>query len=98
MKRTLTRWISIALLLLAGVARGNGNDTRFSQTLNADDRAASGLTRLSSDEVAVIDALVRRDTVAKAGSTNSDKTPTNFSDRLTADERRTAGLLKLSAT
>jgi hypothetical protein len=70
-------------------------DVRFSNTLNADERDASGLTRLTSDEVAVIDALVRRDTTARAGSTNSDAAAT-FSQRLTRDERGTGGLIKLN--
>lgn len=35
--------------------------TRFSQSLASADRTATGLDRLSSDEIAVIDALIRRD-------------------------------------
>jgi len=97
MKHALCRWVTIGLLVLTA-ARASENDPRFSQTLNVDDRRASGLARLSSDEVAVVDALVRRDTSARAGSTNNDKTAATFSERLTADERRTAGLPKLTAT
>ena len=71
-------------------------DVRFSNTLNAAERESSGLKGLTSDEVAVIDALVRRDTTARAGSANSDPAAATFSQRLTSDERRTAGLTKLN--
>ena len=80
-------------VLATGTAAAASSDVRFSNTLNADERTASGLTKLSSDEVAVIDALVRRDT-ARAGAANPSA-PT-FSGRLTAGERETAGLKKLT--
>jgi hypothetical protein len=95
MKFALSRWLALWLLAF-GTGLAASNDVRFSHTLNATDKAASGLTRLSSDEVAVIDALVRRDTAARAGSATEGAAAT-FSQRLTADERRTAGLPKLSA-
>jgi hypothetical protein len=98
MKHALSRWLALWLLALgAGYA---ANDVRFSLTLEADERKAGGLNRLTSDEVAVIDALVRRDTISRAGSTSANTTEngdTTFSQRLTADERRIAGLQKLSA-
>lgn len=90
--RSLLAWL---FLLSAAVAQTG--DVRFSQTLSADDRTAAGLPRLSSDEVAVIDALVRRDTGARAGTAAADQAPATFSLRLSADERRAAGLAKLSA-
>ncbi len=100
LNRALLRCLTLGLLVLtAAVTRAN--DLRFSQSLNAEDRSAAGITRLSSDEVAVIDALVRRDTATR-GSPTPDPTepaaPATFSQRLTADERRTAGFAKLSAT
>ena len=81
-------------LITCAVALAQG-DVRFSNTLNGEERAAAGLTRLSSDEVAVIDALVRRDTTAR-GATANDEKPATFSQRLTARERETAGLQKLA--
>jgi hypothetical protein len=93
----LFRSLGVWLLALAAL-HADPVDLRFSQTLTAEDRAAAGLSKLSSDEVAVIDALVRRDTSARAGSTNNDKLEATFSQRLTARERDTAGLPKLSAT
>jgi hypothetical protein len=97
MHASLFRWLAVWLLAVAGL-QAAGSDVRFSNTLNGDERGASGLTRLSSDEVAVIDALVRRDTVSRLGSikeTSGDAAV--FSQRLTVDERRTAGISKLSA-
>ena len=95
MKSAVCHWLAFLLVGL-GLVRATPLDVRFSQTLNAEERSASGVTRLSSDHVAVIDALVRRDTTSRAGLTSNDGTPTTFSQRLTADERRTAGLTNLS--
>jgi hypothetical protein len=69
------------------------DELRFSASLGAEERAAAGLARLDADRVAVIDALVRRDSSrpAVAGA------PADFSARLTADERRTAGIATLTA-
>jgi hypothetical protein len=95
MKLALYCLLAVGLLASAPVRAASG-DVRFSNTLNADEREASGLTRLTSDEVAVIDALVRRDTTARAGSASTDTAPAGFSQRLTDDERRTGGLTKLA--
>lgn len=97
MKPTFLSWLAISLIAFS-VLRADSADPRFSQTLNTEDRAAAGLTRLSSDEVAVIDALVRRDTITRAAASNSDHVAATFSQRLTERERLTAGLSKLSTT
>ena len=91
--RALVAWL---LLLTAAVAQTG--ELRFSQSLKAEDRAEAGLTRLSSDEIAVIDALVRRDTGTRAGTAAGDQTPVSFSQRLSVSERGAAGLAKLNAT
>jgi len=72
--------------------------SRFSQSLTTADRTASGLARLSSDQIAVLDALVRRDTAAQAAPPRADAPalPARFSQRLTADEHRNAGLTLLT--
>ncbi len=90
-------------LWLLGVAalHAQPGEARFSATLSAEDRAAAGYAKLSSDEVAVIDALFRRDTagrVAASRSKEDESAETTFSQRLNAEERRAAGLAKLSAT
>jgi hypothetical protein len=94
MKLAVLRWIGFGLLLL-GALHANQADVRFSQTLNAEDRSAGGFARLSSDEIAVIDALVRRDTLGRVRPAAAEA-PAVFSQRLTADERRPAGLAKLT--
>jgi len=87
-----------ASTLLAVVATaGEAASGRFSQTLSDVERTEAGLNRLSSDQVAVIDALVRRDLAAQARAPGGDDAPASvFSQRLTADERRTAGLTLLT--
>ncbi len=92
--------LAISLLGLRLVAQ-TAEALRFSVSLKSDERSASGFNRLTSDQIAVIDALVRRDTGARtsapsepnAGSANSNRT---FSQRLTTQERGTAGLISLS--
>ena len=71
------------------------DDLRLSLTLLPDERADSGLVNLTSDQIAILDALVRRD-IAAAGRTTPEREP-KFSDRLTADERTNAGLTLLAA-
>lgn len=92
MKLVLVLLLAAALLPATGLAAAE--DLRFSVALNAADRAAGGLAKLTSDQVAVVDALVRRDTVARTAAAGNGAT---FSQRLTADERRTAGLTTLAA-
>ena len=72
---------------------------RFSQSLATPDRSAAGLDRLSSDQLAVLDALVRRDLVAQSAPRRTDTPapPARFSERLSDDERRNAGLAALTA-
>jgi hypothetical protein len=90
--------ICLAVALVFGAARALAQDTtRFSQMLSAAERAECAMTKLSSDQVAVIDALVRRDTASRSATAPAAETPVVFSQRLTADERRTAGLTTLSA-
>lgn len=99
LNRALLRCLAVGLLALTS-AVAHASDLRFTQTLNAEDRRAAGLARLTSDEAAVIDALVRRDTATRGSPTPDPaaaSAPTTFSQRLTADERRAAGLAKLTA-
>ncbi len=85
--------------LLTPLASAASDDGRFSVSLNPTDRAAAGLGKLTSDQIAVIDALARRDTarVAANATSRTAETGATFSLRLTADERRTAGLTTLTA-
>lgn len=92
------------LLAWAGItAIAAANDLRFSVSLEPAERIACGLPRLSSDQVAVLDAFVRRDTGTRGSSAPADpsKAPPSsaaFSQRLTAGERETAGLPTLTPT
>jgi hypothetical protein len=67
------------------------DDPRFSKALAPQEFSSAGLTLLSSDQIAILDALVRRD-VASAARSNKPPAPAEFTQRLTADERRNAGL------
>ncbi len=73
-------------------------EIRFSQTLTAAERAASGFDHLTSDEIAVIDALYRRDIAAQAAPRrpNAPAPAARFSQRLSLEERRNAGFASLS--
>ena len=73
-----------------------GDLTRFSQVLTAEQRAATGLDQLTSDQLAVLDALVRHDDAYAVPSTPAHPRPARFSQRLNADERRNAGFTRLS--
>lgn len=96
----LKAWITLLAgclfaALSAGAASGDG---RFSQGLSIAERTEIGINRLSTDQVAVLDALVRRDVAARSSTTAAPGAPASFSQRLTADERRNAGLTLLTAT
>lgn len=88
--------VAIALLLSwLPLARAE-DDTRFSKALAPQEFSSAGLAQLSSDQIAILDALVRRD-LANAARSNKPPTPAEFTQRLTADERRNAGLELLAA-
>lgn len=98
-------------LATAGLA---ADDTgRFTRSLNAAERSQAGIDRLTSDQAAVLDALVRRDSASRvsvppaqqqppadskaAAKAEPLPTPSSFSKRLTAEERRLAGFGSLTA-
>ena len=82
------------ILLAASLARAE-DDVRFSVTLTPDQREATGLARLSADNVAVIDGLVRQDEAASKFK-NNNVDHTRFSQRRTERERDIAGLNQLT--
>jgi hypothetical protein len=90
----LLLFVATATWLSAGVAADDA-DSRFSKSLTPGEITASGISRLSADQVAILDALVRRD-VAAAHFTYKTPRAVRFSDRLTADERQNSGLAALS--
>jgi len=72
-------------------------DLQFSASLSAAQKAEAGLDHLSADQVAVVDALVRR-TAPTADQDKTSATALPFSQRLADTERAAAGLDRLSAS
>lgn len=87
--------IALAVALSFGALARAQDDVRFSKALAPQEFTASGLSSLSSDQLAVLDALVRRD-IAGSYRTSTSPRADRFSDRLSADERRNAGLETLA--
>src|SRR4051812_43389188 len=87
----------VVALLVARVGFGAGADTRFSQAIGPDERQAIGIAKLSSDELAILDALVRRDIADRMFHQAEPDTPATFTERLTGDEQKNTGVAKLGA-
>jgi hypothetical protein len=83
-------WLAFAATLFAA------DSGRFSQAVKPEERTPAGLHRLDSDQVAVLDALVRRDTAARASLHADPEAPATFSERLTANEREITGITLLT--
>jgi hypothetical protein len=96
-KQTLRKLLTIGSCLLAFTTASYSSDLRLSRTLIPDEYADAGLKQLTSDQVGILDALVRRD-IEASKRTVSSKEPRaeRFSERLTSDERNNAGLTSLS--
>lgn len=90
---TFSRFILLfaALCALRAGVLAAEPEARFSKTLAPAELSAAGLGQLSSDQLAVLDALVRRD-IAAARFVSKQPRAARFSARLTADERRNAGV------
>lgn len=86
--------LSFALAVLGGASLHAEESVRFSKSLAPEEHASLGLSRLSSDQVAVLDALVRRD-IEQSQFTSKEPRAARFSARLSADERNNAGLVHL---
>jgi len=93
-----TLFVLVSLMTLAVFATASQpDDRRFSSTLNLSESARTGLSRLSSDQIAALDAIVRHDAiVADADPTPKIPRAALFSQRLAANERELAGLALLS--
>ena len=70
-------------------------DLRFSKTLAPAELSATGLDQLSSDQLAILDALIRRD-ISQSRFVSKDPRPDRFSARLTDSEREQSGLAQLA--
>jgi hypothetical protein len=90
-------WLILVLgLTWAAASASAAEDTRFSATLNAEQRAAAGLNQLTDDNLAVIDALVRQEE-AIARRRGANALFGSFSGRRSAHEKEIAGLALLTA-
>ena len=88
--------LAAALIAISPVG-ARAADGRFSQMLTTSESVESGINHFSSDQIAVLDALVRRDLAMRAAPRRDDKPlAEKFSQRLTDDERRNAGLTLLT--
>lgn len=92
----LFRFTLALALLTSCFTAARASDMRFSKSLSTEDFSAAGLNRLSSDHIAILDALVRRD-IAQSRLVSKEPRPAQFSDRLTATERDNAGVSLLTA-
>ncbi len=93
-----------ATLLLCSLLTGltgtvlAGEDARFSKSFGTEEFSAAGLPKLTSDQVAILDALVRRDEEAAWHTTPMHPRAALFSQRLSADERINIGINLLTAS
>jgi hypothetical protein len=78
--------------LLAAAPAVRAEEARFSQSLAPADAVATGIQKLTSDQLAVLDALVRQDERIYAVPDPKHPAPARFSQRLLPAERRDAGL------
>jgi hypothetical protein len=83
------------LALVTAPGRAATDDPRFSSTLRPAQWTESGLNKLTTDNVAVIDALVRVDKAASEYRNNNIGS-TRFSERRTEHERTISGLYLLT--
>ena len=90
------RILALGCLLTAIAPCSPGQDGRFSKTLTASEQTDAGLGRLSVDQLAVLDALIRRDEKINATPDVAHPAPARFSQRLSPEERASAGLDSLS--
>lgn len=84
------------LLGMTAVAGSAGETARFSQTFPVAEFADSGLEKLTSDQLAILDALVRRDDAMSARTNPAHPRAALFSQRLSADERTNIGFSLLT--
>jgi len=82
-------------VLAATAVAHAGQDVRFSQRLTTDERAETGLGRLSVDQLAVLDALIRRDEQLQRHA-DTARPSTRFTQRLSPGELQTTGLASLT--
>jgi hypothetical protein len=95
--RNVRATLRTGLIFLATIAVSLAaeDEPRFSSTLTATQRTEAGFAKLSDDNIAVIDALVRSDEAAMKRQSNLVRSG-NFSQRRSAHEMEITALAKLS--
>lgn len=88
----LPKIFALGALMMAAAVVGGAEDARFSQRLTPTEQAEAGFVKLSSDQLAVLDALVRRDEKMNAMPDATHPPPARFTQRLSSEERKSAGL------
>lgn len=86
------RMLALGALVTLGPVVGRADQVRFSKTLTPAEQSITGVNRLSSDQVAVLDALIRRDEKALPPLSATQTLPAQFVQRLSPEERHNAGL------
>jgi hypothetical protein len=87
--RALLVIISLLIGLVGSVLADE--DTRLSKSFATADFSATGLQKLSLDQVAILDALARRDEAATLTAAPTHPRAALFSQRLSAEERANTG-------
>jgi hypothetical protein len=82
-------------LVAAAAVAAWPEDMRFSQQIPVAQQAEIGLQRLSSDQLAVLDALIRRDERWYVTPDAAPPSPARFSQRLSPEERASSGIESL---
>ena len=85
-------------LMTSAVVAALGENLRFSQQLTAAERTDAALQTVTPDQLAVLDALIRRDQKWCTEPGSAPPSPARFSQRISSDERKTAGLESIDET
>ena len=97
MKTKLLTLVALGACFLSfAITTHASQDVRLSRTLIPSEYEDSGLKQLTSDQVAILDALVRRDSANDERKPAGEPRSPRFSERLTSDERTNAGLTLLT--
>ncbi len=92
----LWKIVAAGWLIGAVAIAAQAQDARFSKTLTSAELADTGIAKLSPDQLAVLDALIRRDAKIIAVPDAEHPAPPRFTLRQLPEERARAGLGSLT--
>ena len=92
----LWKILAAGWLICAVAIMGRAQEGRFSHTLTGTELTETGIAKLPPDQLAVLDALIRRDARINAVPDAGHPAPARFTLRLLPDERQRAGLGSLT--